>query len=147
MRSGKFLLFWMPLLWSTTATVGTSWTCQFPRITMILYSNQPLLSRTSKGHGPEGRGHQWQKVFDCFCALWQKVTTDTYQSLLYQYVMPWLSATYLEGNNVFQQDVPQLAPQIRRRDSLGPTWLCCGPRRFDRLIRRILIAGLCMSGA
>jgi hypothetical protein len=97
----------------------------------------------SKGHGPQSRsrGHQWKKVSDRFCALWQEVTTDTYQSLLYQYVMPWLSATYLEGNILFQQDVPQLTPQIQRRDSLGPTWLCAVVQGD----LTALIAGLCLE--
>ncbi len=32
------------------------------------------------------------------------VTADSYQVLLCQHVMPWLSATYPEENYVFQQD-------------------------------------------
>jgi hypothetical protein len=34
----------------------------------------------------------------------EKVTADTYQALLRQHVIPWLYATYPEGNYVFQQD-------------------------------------------
>jgi hypothetical protein len=34
----------------------------------------------------------------------EKVTADSYQALLRRHVIPWLSATYPEGNYVFQQD-------------------------------------------
>jgi hypothetical protein len=34
----------------------------------------------------------------------RKVTADTYQALLCRHIIPWLSATYPEGNYVFQQD-------------------------------------------
>ncbi len=34
----------------------------------------------------------------------EKVTADTYQTLLCRHVIPWLSARYPEGNYVFQQD-------------------------------------------
>jgi hypothetical protein len=34
----------------------------------------------------------------------EKVTANSYQALLRRHVMPWLSATYPEGNYVFQQD-------------------------------------------
>ncbi len=34
----------------------------------------------------------------------EKITADSYQTLLRWHVMPWLSATYREGNYAFQQD-------------------------------------------
>ncbi len=34
----------------------------------------------------------------------KKITANSYQALLRQHVIPWLSATYPEGNYVFQQD-------------------------------------------
>jgi hypothetical protein len=50
-------------------------------------------------------GRDGQKCPLVFFGAGERVNAVVYQDLLQQHVVPWIQRTYLDGNNVFQQDL------------------------------------------